>query len=147
MNRAELMDSYFESYRAKLAEMRAISDDIKQLDFRKDLLRQKLKDLSNETNSMQRMITKCINEGIDPVQARLSTDGFGDLSMDNMFGETMGGTILTGAVGASYPIVNSGGINTAGGMVTLAGAHQMVANGGYAFNSMIGALGAVGPTQ
>lgn len=74
-SKADLNESYFEEYRRKRGEIRILHEESRELKERLESTQKMISKLGEEVNGMRQVITKMIDEGIDPVQAKLQHDG------------------------------------------------------------------------
>lgn len=65
---------YFEEYRAKKRELDALADEYARLKNIAEKTRIKARNLEQEISSMKRIMTIMIDDGIDPVEAKLKND-------------------------------------------------------------------------
>ena len=132
---------YFEQYREKIREIKVLEEQVSNLQEQINSRRSNIKSLNTEVNGMRRIITVMIDQGMDPVEAKLRTDdddrqdnlwrdldlakvtavtgGAGGVSMASITDLTWPSTIVT--AGTGYPaiataITNTGAISTSGSM-------------------------------
>lgn len=65
---------YFEEYRKKKRELESLADEHQRIKTVADEIRTKARNLEEEIASMKRIMTLMIDNGIDPVEAKLKTE-------------------------------------------------------------------------
>jgi len=74
MNDNDTTLEYFKEYRAKISEMKELQQEADRLKDMVDLIRKKSVNLSREIEGMRHIITVMIDQGMDPVEAKLRTE-------------------------------------------------------------------------
>lgn len=70
-NKAERNEQFFEEYRQKRAELADLRDKLKESEKATTAIRNRMMATDAEISTMRRIITSMIDEGYDPMQAKL----------------------------------------------------------------------------
>ena len=121
---------YFEEYREKKKEVEEYRDQKAVLLKEQRALESKIQDLDKELIAMQGIITTMIEKGIDPTEAKLSTDA---AERNNIWKNSTG--LTTGAITGTMAIANGTGWNIINGGVAY-GVNTSFPSGTYTAGSV-----------
>ena len=116
---------YFEEYRNKISAMAELHTEMDLLKNRIDELRKNSASLSREIEGMRRIITVMIDQGMDPVEAKLRTDPSD--RMDSMWDWKDHIVTNTGTIGATGSM--SMATTTIAGAASSSGVYSIVTGG------------------
>ena len=101
-------EKYFEEYRANVKRQRALQEEIIESRRKTEALRKESEKLSEEISAMRVIITQMIDNGWDPVEAKLRRgEEYVQTYWDDMF-TSSGSSASGGSTSAIYTVPNGG---------------------------------------